>query len=122
MELPQVTLDLPQITFVLPHVAYWLGLVLLPLAYMVFYIFMKQKRKHPDTSLMSTSVNQFIRIVDGLSEFTGVFVAYWTLIAVFVYFYEVIVRYMFNSPTNWAHESMFLMFGMQYVLAGSLCV
>jgi TRAP-type mannitol/chloroaromatic compound transport system permease small subunit len=29
------------------------------------------------------------------------------------------VRTVFNSPTNWAHESMFLMFGMQYVLAGA---
>ena len=28
-----------------------------------------------------------------------------------------LARYLFNSPTNWAHESMFLMFGMQYVLA-----
>ena len=26
---------------------------------------------------------------------------------------------MFNSPTSWAHESMFLMFGMQYLLAGA---
>jgi len=38
--------------------------------------------------------------------------------AVFVYFYEVLARYVFNSPTNWAHEGMFLMFGMQYLLAG----
>jgi len=29
----------------------------------------------------------------------------------------VLTRYLFNSPTNWAHESMFLMFGMQYVMA-----
>jgi TRAP-type mannitol/chloroaromatic compound transport system permease small subunit len=25
----------------------------------------------------------------------------------------------FNSPTNWAHESMFLMFGMQYLISGA---
>jgi TRAP-type mannitol/chloroaromatic compound transport system permease small subunit len=25
----------------------------------------------------------------------------------------------FNSPTNWVHESMFLMFGMQYLIAGA---
>jgi len=28
----------------------------------------------------------------------------------------------FNSPTNWAHESMFLMFGAQYLLAGGFCL
>ena len=26
---------------------------------------------------------------------------------------------MFNSPTNWVHESTFLMFGMQYMVAGA---
>lgn len=56
--------------------------------------------------------------IEAVNEFCGHFVAYWSLIAVFVYYYEVIARYLFNSPTNWAHESMFLMFGMQYLLAG----
>jgi len=57
--------------------------------------------------------------IDRISLFTGEFVALWSVIAVFVYYYEVIVRYVFNSPTNWAHEGMFLMFGMQYLIAGS---
>ncbi len=37
----------------------------------------------------------------------------------FVYYYEVIARYVFNSPTNWAHEAMYLMFGMQYLISGA---
>ena len=41
------------------------------------------------------------------------------MISVFVYYYEVIARFAFNSPTNWVHESMFLMYGMQYMLAGA---
>jgi TRAP-type mannitol/chloroaromatic compound transport system permease small subunit len=49
----------------------------------------------------------------------GEFVAYWAVISVFVYYYEVIARYVFNSPTNWVHESMFLMYGMQYMLCGA---
>jgi TRAP-type mannitol/chloroaromatic compound transport system permease small subunit len=49
----------------------------------------------------------------------GEYVAWWSLIAVFVYYYEVIARFVFNSPTNWVHESMFLMFGMQYMLSGA---
>ena len=56
---------------------------------------------------------------DRLSLYSGEYVAFWSVIAVFVYYYEVLVRYVFNSPTNWAHESMFLMFGMQYLIAGS---
>ena len=58
------------------------------------------------------------RFVGRLNGFCGEFVAYWSAIAVFVYYYEVVSRYVFNSPTNWAHESMFLMFGMQYLIAG----
>ena len=45
--------------------------------------------------------------------------AYWAVISVFAYYYEVIARFAFNSPTNWVHESMFLMYGMQYMLAGA---
>ena len=64
----------------------------------------------------------FATLVGKLNNFSGTFVAYWSVIAVFVYYYEVIMRYVFNSPTNWAHESMFLMFGAQYLLAGGFCL
>ncbi|MDJ0832792.1 MAG: TRAP transporter small permease subunit [Gammaproteobacteria bacterium] len=60
----------------------------------------------------------FNRWVSQINGTVGEFVAYWSLLAVLVYYYEVIARYVFNSPTNWAHESMFLMFGMQYLIAG----
>jgi TRAP-type mannitol/chloroaromatic compound transport system permease small subunit len=60
-----------------------------------------------------------IGIIDRLSSITGQFVGYWAVLAVFVYYYEVVARFVFNSPTNWVHESMFLMFGMQYMIAGA---
>jgi TRAP-type mannitol/chloroaromatic compound transport system permease small subunit len=58
-------------------------------------------------------------VIDRMSYYTGEMVSYWAVIAVFVYYYEVIARYVFNSPTNWAHEGMYLMFGMQYLIAGA---
>ena len=64
----------------------------------------------------------FNRAISQVNGFAGEIVAYWSVIAVFVYYYEVIARYVFNSPTNWAHESMFLMFGMQYLIAGGFCL
>jgi TRAP-type mannitol/chloroaromatic compound transport system permease small subunit len=64
----------------------------------------------------------FNRVISKLNARAGEFVAYWSIIAVFVYYYEVVARYVFNSPTNWAHESMFLMFGMQYLIAGGFCL
>jgi TRAP-type mannitol/chloroaromatic compound transport system permease small subunit len=57
--------------------------------------------------------------LDAFNAFAGKFVAYWAVISVFVYYYEVIARFVFNSPTNWVHESMFLMYGMQYMIAGA---
>jgi len=57
--------------------------------------------------------------IDRLSLVAGEFVSYWAVIAVFVYYFEVISRYVFNSPTSWAHESMYLMFGMQYLISGA---
>jgi TRAP-type mannitol/chloroaromatic compound transport system permease small subunit len=62
---------------------------------------------------------KFTDRIDALNTRIGAFVAWWAVIAVFVYYYEVMARYVFNSPTNWVHESMFLMFGMQYMLCGA---
>jgi TRAP-type mannitol/chloroaromatic compound transport system permease small subunit len=61
----------------------------------------------------------FTRRIEQLSRMTGEFVAYWSVMAVFAYYYEVIARYIFNSPTNWVHEGMFLMFGMQFLISGA---
>lgn len=65
------------------------------------------------------TVSPFADRIDRLNTTVGEFVALWSVIAVFAYYYEVIARYVFNSPTNWVHESMFLMFGMQYLLSGA---
>ncbi len=67
----------------------------------------------------SPSRGGFFHWVDKINGYIGEFVCYWSIIAVFAYYYEVVARYVFNSPTNWAHEGMFLMFGMQYMLAGA---
>ena len=62
---------------------------------------------------------RFTDAIEWVNIRVGEFVAYWAVISVFGYYYEVIARFAFNSPTNWLHESMFLMYGMQYMLAGA---
>ncbi|HMN21173.1 MAG TPA: TRAP transporter small permease subunit [Ottowia sp.] len=59
------------------------------------------------------------RWIDSMNGWIGEYVSYWAILAVFLYYYEVLARYVLNSPTNWVHESMFLMFGMQYALCGA---
>jgi len=90
------------------------------------------EREPPEETFQCPAVEQehddsrepytFNRAISHINAFAGEFVAYWSIIAVFVYYYEVIARYVFNSPTNWAHEAMFLMFGMQYLIAGGFCL
>jgi len=63
--------------------------------------------------------SRFTDWIETINVKAGEYVTWWSLIAVFVYYYEVVARYIFNSPTNWVHESMFLMFGMQYMLSGA---
>lgn len=61
----------------------------------------------------------WIGAIDRVSFFAGEFVSYWMVIAVIAYYFEVVARYVFNAPTIWVHEGMFLMFGMQYLVAGA---
>lgn len=70
----------------------------------------------PDVPGLAGSV---ARGIDTLVRVLGELVSYWAVLAVFAYYFEVIGRYVFNSPTNWVHESTFLMFGMQYMIAGA---
>lgn len=69
----------------------------------------------PDIPAMA---NGFTRAIDWLNARVGDFVAWWAVIAVFFYYAEVVLRYLFNSPTTFIHEAMFLLFGMMYLLSG----
>jgi len=80
----------------------------------------------PETPPQGTAEDPTLRMrtpftdwIDRMNRVVGEYVAYWGLLAVFAYYYEVVARFVFNSPTNWVHESMFLMFGMQYMLSGA---
>ncbi|MEP6740721.1 MAG: TRAP transporter small permease subunit [Caldimonas sp.] len=80
----------------------------------------------PEVVLKGTAEDPTLRIhsrftdwIDIANAKAGEYVAYWAIVAVFAYFYEVLARFVFNSPTNWVHESMFLMFGMQYMISGA---
>lgn len=122
--------------FVLPHWFYWGWLAIMPIILMYF----TRRRGDapaeapaPDEALdidllaeedpvLHAAGNRFTRVVDWISDMSGVFVAFWTVNAVCAYFYEVVMRYLFNMPTIWVHESSYLLFGMQYLLAGAFAL
>lgn len=126
--------DLQGFGFVVPHWAYWGWLAIMPLVLM-YRIKQVEKNKPaapvtPDEELaldvlaeedpsLHIAGNSFTNIIDKISNFTGVFIALWTITAVVAYAYEVLMRYVFNMPTIWVHEASFLLFGMQYLMTGA---
>lgn len=123
--------------FVMPHWAYWGWLAIMPLIMMgLDKLFSKGEPEEdnipadikellegedPNAKYGSLG-NGFTRVFDWISEHTGIFVAFWTVNAVCFYFFEVVMRYVFNEPTIWVHESSYLLLGMQYLLAGSFAL
>ncbi len=111
---------------ILPFWLYWGLIVLVPI---VFLLVLRARGKGEAGETLPAPPNppatgpgildRLIRAVEFLSTFSGRFVAFWTVITVGYYSYEVVARYGFDSPTNWAHEASFLMFGMMFVTCGA---
>lgn len=124
------------INFVMPHWLYWGWLAVMPLVFMWFTRTADNRKDTPRTPDEETALtvlaeedpalhapgNRVTRVFDWVSEQSGVFVALWTVNAVCAYFYEVVSRYLFDAPTIWVHQASYLMFGMQYLLAGGFAL
>ena len=133
--------DLSEFGFVMPHWFYWGWLAIMPLLMMAWDRWAtgrgvqaadknaeaNAKLKQIEDELQqkidySHEVNWFTMAVDWISEKSGIFISFWTVNAVVFYFFEVVMRYLFNQPTIWVHEASFLLFGMQYLLAGAFAL
>lgn len=103
------------IGLVLPHWVYWGWLAVTPLLLLIFARLGKIMPEVP----YDPDAGRFERMLDWISDRTGLFVSLWSVSAVLAYTYEVAARYLFNMPTIWVHEASFLLFGMQYMMAGA---
>ena len=63
-----------------------------------------------------------LKIIDSISHWSGAIVmhAVWFMVAILCY--EVLLRYAFDAPTIWAHETTKQLFGMYAVLLGAYCL
>ena len=112
--------DLSAFGFVMPHWFYWGWLAVMPLLMMAWD---KWSSKHggddaePEKTVSELQSeeddplaqfeyegNWFTKIVDWMCEKSGLFVSFWTINAVLFYFFEVVMRYIFNKPTIWVHD------------------
>ena len=64
-------------------------------------------------------MQKVLQIIDVISLITGKIVSFLILIIVGITVYEVILRYVFNSPTTWAFELNYLIFGAYSILGGA---
>jgi len=128
------------VNFVMPHWLYWGWLAIMPLIFMWLTRGTKTQdlgEKSPpptpdeesalaylaeEDPALHAKGNAATRLLDWISEQSGVFVALWTVNAVCAYFYEVVSRYLFDAPTIWVHQASYLLFGMQYLLAGGFAL
>lgn len=63
-------------------------------------------------------VSRLLALQDEISEFIGKTVSWLCLAMIGVLMFEIIARYLFNSPTSWAHESTTMLYGTFCILAG----
>ena len=60
-----------------------------------------------------------IRIIDRFTDFTGTIVALAAIPLVVGVVYEVISRYVFNSPTTWAYDLTYMLYGTIFMLGAA---
>jgi TRAP-type mannitol/chloroaromatic compound transport system permease small subunit len=68
------------------------------------------------------SLRMLIRYIDLTSKWSGYLFAPIALVYMVIIVYEVVMRYLFNRPTNWAHELSTFLFGTQFMLGGAFCL
>ncbi len=61
----------------------------------------------------------FIGFVDAMNDRMGKIVSFLVYPVMLVLVYEVVMRYAFNSPTIWAHETSCMLYGAHFVLGGA---
>ena len=63
-----------------------------------------------------------LRLIDTFSEWSGKILSYFVYFLIILLMYEIIMRYFFDLPTIWVHESSKLIFGAASVLMGAYCL
>lgn len=64
-------------------------------------------------------MNRFLFFIDGISAWVGKAFAWCILIMTFGVSYEVFVRKFLSSPTSWAFDISYIMYGTLFMMAGA---
>ena len=64
-------------------------------------------------------MNNVLRFIDLLSQITGKITSFLIIAMSLIIGFEVVARYIFKSPTIWAHEVSAMVFGAYIILGGA---
>jgi len=64
-------------------------------------------------------LTRYIKFVENLSDRIGYIVGFLIYPIMLILVFEVTMRYVFNSPTIWAHETSCMLYGTHFVLGGA---
>jgi TRAP-type mannitol/chloroaromatic compound transport system permease small subunit len=64
-------------------------------------------------------MRRLLKIIDGISEWSGKLFSYLLWPGVAVLIYEVVARHLFNAPTIWAHGTTQRIFAVYYFICGA---
>ena len=67
-------------------------------------------------------MQQYLLQIDKLSTWVGKTFSWCVLILTFVTVYDVMARYVFNSPTGWAYDTEYILYGTLFMMAGAYAV
>jgi len=68
---------------------------------------------------MQSKVNAFLYAIDSLSTWVGKAFAWCILILSISVTYDVVMRYLFDNPTEWAFDISYTMYGTLFMMAGA---
>jgi TRAP-type mannitol/chloroaromatic compound transport system permease small subunit len=60
-----------------------------------------------------------LKYIDKISEWTGIVSAWIIIPLTFVVVYEVIMRHFFNAPTGWGYDTLWMLYGAQFMIGGA---
>ena len=64
-------------------------------------------------------MRRLLKAIDAISEWSGRLISFLIYAAIIVLVYEVMMRYLFNAPTIWAHGLTMRFFAAFYIISGA---
>ena len=62
---------------------------------------------------------RLVKGIDSVSIWSGKLAAWIVIFNIFALVYEVIARYLFNSPTTWSYEMTYFLYGSHFLLGAA---